>query len=180
MTTEQRLERLERQNQWMRRLGAVGVALVATVFLMGQAEDKTAVLEAQRFVLKDGKGRVRAELGTQEDGWVGLSLMDIRGKRRTFMACWDRGNGFGAFGKDGDTNLLLVQSEAGNPSLVFNDGKNDLPGLSLAAARDGWVELDMWGKKRRPRAQILLKPDGSQSVHLENKDGKVIWQAPKD
>ena len=33
MSVEERLERLERQNMWMRRLGAVGVALVAAVFL---------------------------------------------------------------------------------------------------------------------------------------------------
>ena len=36
MSVEERLERLERQNKWMRRLGAVGVAFVAVVFLMGQ------------------------------------------------------------------------------------------------------------------------------------------------
>jgi hypothetical protein len=32
MTTEQRLVRLERENKWMRRIGAVGLALVAAVF----------------------------------------------------------------------------------------------------------------------------------------------------
>ena len=31
MSTEERLERLERQNRWMRRLGAVGVARVFSV-----------------------------------------------------------------------------------------------------------------------------------------------------
>ena len=40
MRVEQRLERLERQNKWMRRIGTVAVALVAAVFLMGQGKEK--------------------------------------------------------------------------------------------------------------------------------------------
>ena len=31
MTTEQRLERLERENRWMRRIGAVAVVVAAAV-----------------------------------------------------------------------------------------------------------------------------------------------------
>ncbi|MHC4164914.1 MAG: type II secretion system protein GspG [Planctomycetota bacterium] len=33
MTTEQRLERLERENRWMRRIGAVGVSVVVCSLL---------------------------------------------------------------------------------------------------------------------------------------------------
>jgi len=40
MTTEQRLERLERENRWTRRIGTVGVAVVAALFLIGQGKDK--------------------------------------------------------------------------------------------------------------------------------------------
>jgi len=40
MTTEQRLERLERENRWMRRVGAVAAAVAAAVFLVGQGEEK--------------------------------------------------------------------------------------------------------------------------------------------
>ena len=40
MTMVQRLEKLERQNKWMKRIGAVAVALVAAVFLMGQGKEK--------------------------------------------------------------------------------------------------------------------------------------------
>jgi hypothetical protein len=35
MTLEQRVEKLERENRWMRRIGAVGVAVAAAVFLEG-------------------------------------------------------------------------------------------------------------------------------------------------
>ncbi len=40
MTLEQRLERLERENRWMRRIGAVAVAVAAAVFLIGQGKAK--------------------------------------------------------------------------------------------------------------------------------------------
>ena len=44
MTTEQRLERLERQNRWMRRIGAVAVAVAAAVFLIGQGKTRSCRL----------------------------------------------------------------------------------------------------------------------------------------
>jgi hypothetical protein len=64
MTTEQRLERLERENKWMRRIGAVAVAVFAAVFLMGQDKAKDLPdLEVRSLVVKDKDGRIRARLG---------------------------------------------------------------------------------------------------------------------
>ena len=34
MTLEQRLEKLERENRWMRRIGVVAAAVAAAVFLI--------------------------------------------------------------------------------------------------------------------------------------------------
>ena len=52
MTTEQRLERLERENRWMRRFGAVGVAVAAAVFLIGQGQpEEDAALKGTRLEL---------------------------------------------------------------------------------------------------------------------------------
>jgi hypothetical protein len=50
MTTEQRLERLERENRWMRRTGAVCLAVVAAVLLMGQGEKKLEDLKFDELV----------------------------------------------------------------------------------------------------------------------------------
>jgi len=56
MTTEQRLERLERENRWMRRIGAVGVA-VAAVFLIGQGKEKELPdLEGRSLSVVDTNG----------------------------------------------------------------------------------------------------------------------------
>jgi hypothetical protein len=75
MTTEQRLERLERENKWMRRVGAVGVAVVAAVVLMGQEKAESLPdLEVRSLRLKDKDGKVRAMLSLGLLGSPSLSL----------------------------------------------------------------------------------------------------------
>ena len=65
MSVEERLEKLEQQNRWMKRIGAVAGALVAAVVLMGQGKDagrdeietKTLIARkvvAEEFVLQGG------------------------------------------------------------------------------------------------------------------------------
>src|SRR2546425_9215993 len=50
---------------------------------MGQAiQGVPKAMEAERFVLRDTGGRVRAALGMEADGSVGLWLLDSAGKTR--------------------------------------------------------------------------------------------------
>ena len=82
MTTEQRLERLERENRRMRRIGAVAVAVAAAVFLVGQGKSKELPdLEARSLTIKDEGGNVRAKL-TTAGAAAGLALMAKDGKVR--------------------------------------------------------------------------------------------------
>jgi hypothetical protein len=56
MTTEQRLERLELQNRWMRRIGAVGVAVAVCSLLACEIRDRVDLawlVEAQCKRLHD-------------------------------------------------------------------------------------------------------------------------------
>ncbi len=66
----QRLDRLERENRLMKWLGSVLIVGVATVAVMLIDQNRTALLppggriiEAEKFVLKDSSGIVRAILG---------------------------------------------------------------------------------------------------------------------
>ncbi len=64
MTTEQRLERLDRQNGRLKR-GMIGMVVASlSLLVMGQALPPKVhdVLVAKTFVLKDGKGNERARL----------------------------------------------------------------------------------------------------------------------
>lgn len=58
-----RLDRMEREVRWWRRLGALSLVIVAVLVLMGQARPGPKIVEAEAFVLKDVKGKVRAVLG---------------------------------------------------------------------------------------------------------------------
>jgi hypothetical protein len=157
MTTEQRLARLERENRWMRRLGAVAVAVAAAVFLVGQGKDKPRVVEAQKFVLRDSEGKSRAELSLRERGGVGLDLRDGAGTPRA--------------------SLLLLRPDA--PMLALRDGSGRSR-LVLSAADEG--ATDMLIKDARGNARVLLGVShrGSGGIEVYAPNGTVIWKAPKD
>jgi hypothetical protein len=73
----------------------VGGALAALAFLLGAAAVKT--VEAERFLLKDAKGRVRVAFGPQADG-LACVICDANGKPRTRIGINDDGTiGFKSF-----------------------------------------------------------------------------------
>jgi len=57
-TLKQRLERLE-QGIW-KCLSIIFLLTIGSVVLMGQVLRKPAVIEAEKFVLRDGSGNMRA------------------------------------------------------------------------------------------------------------------------
>jgi hypothetical protein len=58
-----RVEALERHNRWLRRVGAVGLALVGVALVMGRVPSTPAVVEAEKFVVRDRRGEERIVLG---------------------------------------------------------------------------------------------------------------------
>ena len=61
----ERLETVERQNRRMKRVGLIAIGLVGAVFVMGQAEPKSRVVEAEQFIVRDSRGQKRALLGLE-------------------------------------------------------------------------------------------------------------------
>jgi len=126
MTTEQRLERLERENKWMRRIGAVAVAVAAAVFLVGQGKDKELPdLEVRSLTVKDEDGRTRAMLATLSDGLPYLSLSDKDGRPRAVLTTLLNGSPvLSLCDKDGKRRALLaLRSVDGSPRLHLFDAK---------------------------------------------------------
>ena len=112
MSVEQRLKRLERQNQWMRRLGAVGVALAAAVFLMGQWKEPPDLV-VRSLTLMDATGRTRAELGVR-GGVSALTLKDEAGRPRIRLVAGKTVSQVILRGaKDPKPRILLASSFAG-------------------------------------------------------------------
>jgi len=80
-----RLEKVERQNRRLKRVGVVVLALAVAGMVMGQAMPRARIVEAEEFVLKDAARNVRAELAAFKDG-PALTLLDENGKSRATLA----------------------------------------------------------------------------------------------
>jgi len=80
----QRLGRLERENRRLKISGAILLLALAAVGAMGQGLPKAVpkVVEAERFVLRDTRGKILATLGTEAAGLLALVLSDQNGKTR--------------------------------------------------------------------------------------------------
>ena len=190
MTTEERLakveqelaetkvqaERVKRRTRWL-LTGAtlvLGVGLVAWVL----GPDKTLAqataggvkeVHANRFVLEDENGEVRATLGMTQDGPV-LYLLDENGKRRAALSMFKDGPVLvlaDAAGKLRATLGILT----GGPALALLD-ENGLPRVTL-----GIMGLGLTDENGKRRAALAVGKDSSGLI-LSDENGKTIWRAP--
>ena len=88
-----RLDCLERENRRWQRIGALVLVGIAAVVLMGQAKPRKVaqVIEAEKFVVRDKSGKVRAALQTSAKDEPSLDLYDKNGKNRAKLAILEVG-----------------------------------------------------------------------------------------
>ncbi len=71
-----RLDRLERENRRIRLVGTLLLVGIVALVVMGQSKSKVAkVIEAEKFVLRDGGGRERAALEVDMVGNAKLHVL---------------------------------------------------------------------------------------------------------
>ncbi len=94
MTLEDRMARLERQNNIMKLAGLTALLIAAAVVLMGQATQPEAPEEVRgrRLVIVDEDGGVRATLGATDSG-ARLLMYDTAGNLRLDMDVSEFGPG---------------------------------------------------------------------------------------
>lgn len=73
-----RLEKVEKQNRRLKRVGFAVLVLVTAVLAMSQARPNR-VVEAEQFILKDANGKTRGELAIDSAGTSTLTLRDAKG-----------------------------------------------------------------------------------------------------
>lgn len=164
MTTEQRLEKLERENRWMRRIGAVAVASLAAVVLMGQGKERAFYadsIETKKLVILDPKGSKRAWLATEslrrspDEFYPILLFKDGAGKRSIYL-----GGGRApqlALAKD-ETRVGLFIGVLGNPAFSWSRGSRG-------------IDKDL--------LSIVMMNNDHPVMEFRNRAGDVIWQAPR-
>jgi len=199
---EQRLDRLERENRWMKSIGTLVVVGIAAVVLMGQAKPRKVpkVIEAEQFRLMDPDGKIRAHLYyTTTSG----SNLDLIGDKT-----------YATLNAGSSASLTLRTNKLGDDSPMnsFEDVDKKIgPYATLTADLTG-TELRMqagllqsrvllrWNRKHGAQLNLSDKDGNNRAVLgstslettrtgtvtktaesslvLFDKKGKVIWSAP--
>lgn len=148
----ERLEKLEKQNRWMKNAGLAVLALAGCSFLMAQALPASGTIEAREFNLRDKAGNVRRRLGMNEAGPY-LSLIDATGIDR----------------------VGLVAGEVG-PVLVLRSGKDKIQ--AQLAVVDGIPWLSLFDTTERERAILVVNDVKGPLLKMYDAKGKAIFSRP--
>ena len=184
MTTEERLERLERElgrakrhNRWL----LAGVALCLGIVLIARASGPpkaaaqpagaaSKVVHANGFVLEDRKGKTRAKL-VMSKGRPGLALYDEKGKTRAGMSVSKDGPGFFLADEGGKLRAAMDLMKGGAPRLFLKDEKGTA--RAILALFEGESSLHLTDEKGNIRALL----NEGKLVCCDEK-GQVIWSTP--
>jgi hypothetical protein len=159
----ERLEKLERQNRKLKRAGVLALLVVGSLVLMGQAAPKSRTVEGEKFVLRDGRGRVRAKLDTDVDSSPALKLSDANGNLRAMLS----------LDGSGDAGVWLFDAK-GKPEVVVGTA-GAARWLSFYSA-EGRAGVDLWtggGESsgltmyRSDSVRVSLADDTTTHGHLE-------------
>jgi hypothetical protein len=188
---EERLERLEKQNRWLKVLllavivlAGGGVMLSVVSGVRAQAPQWRRTVEAEKFVLRDSNGKTRATLRVVLPDGPRLDLYDANGKPRVVLATppsagllltdasgmpltvrvGSTGEGPGLFLFDANGNPRATLLDSDGPSLILQDAGGFRSVIGHAA-----LTAPATGEQSQSSAA---------SIHLFNKAGKVIWAAP--
>ncbi len=138
----------------------------------GRPLSSAAEVAAERFVLRDPSGTVRATLGLMGDGNPVLTFLDRNGAPRAALTP----SQLSLSGEDAATAAKLLVTPGGTPALrLEKDGRLR---AVLGMANDGTLALGFYGQDGKGRALLDVAVDGSPGLTLFNKSGKVAWSAP--
>jgi hypothetical protein len=152
-----RIERLERQNQTLRRYLTVAAALAVigavalTAFEAASQTRAGATVESNRFVLRNPEGKIVAALGVNSYGTANLVLLDKQERMRATIGVNDNGDpAFVLANPEGQQRLTLIHTSDG-PGMIMLDQNN------------------------KPRLLVSIEADGRGLFQIIDKDGNATW-----
>jgi hypothetical protein len=203
----ERIERLERQNRWIKRMGTVAVLSVAVLLVSGQAKvDTKKIVEANEFVLKDTNGAVRARLGmglvfTMKNG-PSLVLYDGDGVQQRVWVATSEGQAQINLTSSGPLTSFTTSSmwagvpekdrngtaHLGDGSGVAITGPAGVVRMSLDGPLVGGPQIGLQDKQGYEtdigKTDLVFTNSGKKqqtstaSVVMFDRDKKVLWSAP--
>jgi hypothetical protein len=164
----ERIARLEKQNRKLKQAGVFVLLAFGSVFLMGQVKPAKVVqvtvskaLEAGKFILKDGRGKKRAELGLFVDR-PALVFYDDAEKASLSLGAEPDGSGLTLYDQDSQKAAALNYSSNGPVLTLFAAGAKR---LNLSVTSQG-PAVGLLGKNREAKAALGLTADDNPFLHL--------------
>jgi hypothetical protein len=201
-----RIERLEQQNQRMKKIGIFALLLAVAVIVMGQTPKKIENGENESITLRDKNGRNRINIDadggiilTDKNGKTGIllsskgiALMDENRQSRIIM---ETGKGISFYDSQGNPKSsfneesLIYFGDDCNLTLKRNDlwmlGKEGDVRVTLKKGNPLIAITDSRGFKTNIGVSELTTiktgenhTTSASSVVLFDKEGDVIWKAP--
>ena len=179
----ERLEKLERQNRRLKRVGALALVGVGAGLIVGYAKlaqlgeslghpvgriiapntIMAGTVQARDFELRDPDGHCFAHLYTFK-GEPALELMDANGKVRAGLGLFGGKSYLDVLGTD-PKSLIELTVDPNGPTLSVSDQKGFSSVVGVADLEDVHT-----GETSKTSAA---------SVVIFGKNGKVIWRAPR-
>jgi hypothetical protein len=154
LTLARRVERLERAQRRWRRLAMASALGLAAVGVMGQ-KPAPRIVEAERFILRDAAGRVRAELVVDGEQSVALRFKDPDSMPR-----------------------LSIGTENGSAVVVLNEQGGRVR-AGLVTLPHGAPALTFYDNNGRNRAELALSREGTPALSINDRDGFLAWKTPE-
>ena len=148
---EQNVAELKRQNRRYRLVTSLVAVLAVTFMIMGQssANKPTKIIEAEKFILRDKNGVVRAVLQS-EKGMAGFSLADETGKAVIELGAKDNGaTGLVFADAAGTTRVVLRVKDGNSPDLGLLDAHGTLR-VAMGIDPAGNPAFVMYDEKQNP------------------------------
>lgn len=192
-----RLSCLEKENRRVRLVAFPAAIIAAAVVLSGgmaassaQQSGSERLLEAERFVLKDKQGRVRAWLGIDDNDNATLRLIDKTGDSMVAVTAATNTCGIGLFPARGPVALISSQPDGAflsfRPRGTFGWLLAGAEGANGANAKtppgdDHKSEIGLsrghpyvtLGDKNGPRGEWLVDEAGNTVIRLRDKAGNI-------
>jgi hypothetical protein len=181
----ERLDRLERENHWWRRLGLSFLLATVAIATLGQAPARSvlSIIQAERFVLVDEGGNVRGELGITDAGMTRFVLRQPGPEGHASFAELQPA-GLALHERKGRPYLRMGSSEFSLHSGTSKAGITmriaDESGPSLSVTDESGMTRAALGRTKKLQEERLATAEEhfASSLVLLGKDGKVIWKAP--
>jgi hypothetical protein len=163
-----RVSKLERQNRRFRQTGLLALLALMSFFVMGQGKATKTIpmkavksIEAGRFILQDGSGKKRAELGLFLDR-PALVVYDREGNATLSLGEDAAGSGLNIFDSRSEKAASIGYTSNG-PMVTLYEGGNKKLNLSVTAMGPA---LGLVGKKGEAKVAIGLADQESPFLYL--------------